>query len=228
MLVAEIFYSLQGEGELTGTPSVFVRFAGCNLRCRWCDTPYASWKPEGKEMNETEILAEIDKHPTNYCILTGGEPMLFQGIRSLAKELKQRGKHITIETSATIAPGKICCDLASLSPKLKNSTPDEPQEWHLRHEKLRLQIPVLRQWLDHYNCQLKFVVCEESDIQEIQQLLRDLGRPVNPSKIFLMPEGTSTDTLQEKKTRWIEICKRYGYRYCNRLHIELFGNEKGT
>jgi 7-carboxy-7-deazaguanine synthase len=86
MLISEIFYSVQGEGSLVGVPSVFVRTSGCNLRCGWCDTPYASWKPEGVEMSVEEILAEVAKHPTRYVVVTGGEPMVAKEMRTLLAE----------------------------------------------------------------------------------------------------------------------------------------------
>src|SRR6266436_1362968 len=114
MFISEIFYSLQGEGELTGVPSVFVRTSGCNLRCNWCDTMYASWNPEGDELPLETILTQVESHPANHCVLTGGEPMVAKGIHELAQELRHRGKHITIETAATIMPKGIACDLASL------------------------------------------------------------------------------------------------------------------
>jgi 7-carboxy-7-deazaguanine synthase len=139
MLISEIFHSLQGEGELTGVPSVFVRTSGCNLRCNWCDTPYASWNPEGTQLRVDEIVDEVKKHPAKHVVLTGGEPMVAKEIRELAAVLKKAGYHITIETAATIAPEGIACDLASLSPKLKNSGPDDrlPAAWREKHGALR-------------------------------------------------------------------------------------------
>src|ERR1700733_13593160 len=110
MYISEIFYSIQGEGELTGIPSVFVRTSGCNLRCNWCDTMYASWEPEGTHMALDQILQQVDSFPAQHCVLTGGEPMVTKGIHDLAKALRSRGKHITIETAATIPPGDIDCD----------------------------------------------------------------------------------------------------------------------
>ena len=129
MRVSEIFYSVQGEGKLTGAPSVFVRASGCNLRCTWCDTPYASWNPEGEEASTDQILGEVLKHPTDYVVLTGGEPMLFKELVPLIGALKREGKHVTVETAGTLwleelSRGSI--DLASISPKLSNSTPTEP------------------------------------------------------------------------------------------------------
>ena len=93
MLISEIFYSIQGEGELTGVPSVFVRTSGCNLRCVWCDTPYASWNPEGADMSVDQILEEVKKHPARHCVLTGGEPMITRGIHELAQALRHAGYH---------------------------------------------------------------------------------------------------------------------------------------
>ncbi|MBI2496915.1 MAG: 7-carboxy-7-deazaguanine synthase QueE, partial [Opitutae bacterium] len=100
MLISEIFHSLQGEGVLAGVPSVFVRTSGCNLRCNWCDTPYASWAPEGSQLRVDEIIAEVRKNPARHVVLTGGEPMIAPGIRELAAELKQLGYHLTVETAA--------------------------------------------------------------------------------------------------------------------------------
>ena len=104
MFVSEIFYSIQGEGELTGVPSVFVRTSGCNLRCSWCDTKYASWTPEGEEMDIEDIAAKIEEFACRHVVVTGGEPMIAKGIHQLATRLKELGKHITIETAATILP----------------------------------------------------------------------------------------------------------------------------
>src|ERR1700741_4461519 len=102
MFISEIFYSIQGEGELTGVPSAFIRTSGCNLRCSWCDTKYASWTQEGMEMPIDEIVIEDSQFPTDYVVLTGGEPMVAKGIHQLASQLKEMGKHITIETAATV------------------------------------------------------------------------------------------------------------------------------
>src|SRR6187455_1706868 len=111
MLIAEIFYSLQGEGELTGVPSVFVRTSGCNLRCSWCDTPYASWNPEGDPRTVAQLVAEVEPHRTaGHVVLTGGEPMIAKEIRPPATAIKAAGRHVTIETAATIAPDGIACD----------------------------------------------------------------------------------------------------------------------
>ena len=225
MFIAEIFHSIQGEGELTGVPSVFVRASGCNLRCSWCDTKYASWEPEGGEMSVDAIVAKVLEYPSDHCVLTGGEPMAARGIRGLANRLRAAGKHITIETAATIAPGGIACDLASLSPKLSNSTPSA-NGWRQRHDRTRLQPEIIGSWLDGYAFQLKFVVVSEQDLAEIDALLAALERKIPRSKILLMPEGTDVPTIRGRNLT--DLCMERGYRYCNRLHIELFGNTRGT
>jgi len=230
MLISEIFYSIQGEGELTGIPSVFVRTSGCNLRCNWCDTMYASWHPEGSEMTVDQIVAEVLKHPASHCVLTGGEPMVGKGIRELASALRSVGKHITIETAATILPDGIACDLASLSPKLSNSNPDHrlPETWRRKHDQLRWQPGIIRDWITHFPFQLKFVVSAASDLDEINLLLHEVGVKIPAAKILLMPEGISVAAIRGRDETLVEICKRHGYRYCNRLHVEIFGHTRGT
>ncbi|MCX6949795.1 MAG: 7-carboxy-7-deazaguanine synthase QueE [Opitutae bacterium] len=230
MLISEIFYSLQGEGELTGVPSVFVRTSGCNLRCNWCDTPYASWQPQGKQMTVGEIVAAVSPHPARHVVLTGGEPMMAPDIHALAAALKKLDYHITIETAATIAPTGIACDLASLSPKLKNSSPDERLDdtWRRKHENLRWQPEVVRAWLDRGSYQLKFVVAQATDLIEIETLLASLEREIPRAKVLLMPEGTTVEVLRARAVWLAELCKARGYRYAPRLHVELYGNKRGT
>ncbi|HTJ79805.1 MAG TPA: 7-carboxy-7-deazaguanine synthase QueE [Rariglobus sp.] len=230
MFISETFYSLQGEGELTGVPSVFIRTSGCNLRCNWCDTPYASWNPEGTERSVDELVAEVRRHPAHHVVLTGGEPMIAKNIRDLAAALRVDGRHITIETAATVAPDGIICDLASLSPKLRNSLPDDrlPAAWRERHEAARWNPDAVRAWVDAYPYQFKFVVSSPADVEELESLLATLGRDIPRHKILLMPEAVSLDRLRERSAWLGELCKVRGYRYAHRLHIELYGNKRGT
>lgn len=230
MLVAEIFHSIQGEGLLTGTPSVFIRTSGCNLRCDWCDTPYASWDPEGEELTVEETVRRALQYPSRHVVLTGGEPMIARGVKLLADRLCEAGRHVTIETAATVPPGGIACDLASLSPKLANSAPGDrlPPGWRARHEERRLRPDVIREWVRNYPYQLKFVVAQESDLEEIEQILDSVGHPIPADRVLLMPEGTDEATLKAR-TGWLtEICRRRGYHLCARLHIALYGNTRGT
>lgn len=231
MLISETFYSVQGEGSLVGVPSVFVRTSGCNLRCTWCDTPYASWKPEGTEMSVAEIVAVVQREPTRFVVVTGGEPMVAKGMPELLAQLREAGKHITIETAGTIAPQGVACDLASISPKLAHSTPSEAKAgkaWAEKHEQLRLQPEVLRAWCENCDFQLKFVVATEADVEEVRAVVASIGVPVPPEKILLMPEGITQEALRARQAWLVEVCKRTGWRYSPRLHIDLFGNKRGT
>ncbi len=231
MLISEIFYSLQGEGELTGVPSVFVRTSGCNLRCAWCDTPYASWNPQGEQKTVAEIVAAVESHPAaRHVVITGGEPMIAKEIRTLAAEVKRTGRHITIETAATVAPEGIACDLASLSPKLLNSSPDAEKHaaWRKKHDATRWQPEAVREWIDRYPYQFKFVVARPEDVEELEHMLAALKREIPRHKVLLMPEGTSLEKMRGRAGWLGELCKARGYRYAHRLHIELYGNKRGT
>ena len=231
MKISELFFSIQGEGELTGVPSVFVRTSGCNLRCRWCDTKYASWKPEGENVTINDLLDKVCSYPARHVVISGGEPMIAKGIEEFTHLLKESGKHITIETAGTISPNDIQCDLASLSPKLSDSTPKEGdinKEWIDRHESKRLDYDILSEWVNSYNFQLKFVVSKEEEIKEIQNVISRIEGKILPEKVLLMPEGIDPDTLRSRYDLLIDLCKENGYRLCHRLHIDLFGNTPGT
>ena len=126
MKIAELFYSLQGEGSLVGVPSVFIRTSGCNLRCVWCDTPYTSWQPEGAEQDLDQILSAVRSfQAARHVVVTGGEPMIAPEIVPLTERLRALGLHITVETAGTVFQ-PVACDLMSISPKLSGSTPTGP------------------------------------------------------------------------------------------------------
>ena len=182
-------------------------------------------------MSIEQIMREVDKHPTRFVVLTGGEPMVAKDIHNLAEQLHVNGKHITIETAATIPPEGIKCDLASLSPKLSNSTPvmeTIDSAWIERHERTRCQPKVLSQWVSGYNFQLKFVFSDSPDLAEIEETIDSIRVPIPPWKVQLMPEGTTEEGLGSHRGKLLAICRDKGYRYCDRLHIHLFGNTRGT
>ena len=233
MHLSELFYTIQGEGKLAGVPSVFVRASGCNLRCTWCDTPYASWNPEGDDVSVGEIVERSIAFPADHIVLTGGEPMIMPEIVELAQALKSRGKHITVETAGTIfKPMPI--DLASVSPKLSNSTPLEREGGRFAqlHDAQRRRPDVVQAFIDNArrsaaDFQLKFVVAGEVDLAEVDGLLAELTG-WSRSDVLLMPEGTSVESLRAK-TGWLaELCKCRGFRLAPRLHVELYGNMRGT
>jgi 7-carboxy-7-deazaguanine synthase len=221
--IAELFYSLQGEGSLVGVPSVFIRTSGCNLRCSWCDTPYTSWQPEGTEFSLAQILDEVQAHPARHVVVTGGEPMIAPEILPLTERLRALGLHITIETAGTVFQ-PVACDLMSISPKLANSTPEG--RWAAQHDRLRIQPPVLCELMRRYEYQLKFVIARAEDIPEVRSLVEALGAP--RERVILMPEGTDPDRLRERAVWLAEICKDEGFRFSPRLHVDLWGNRRGV
>jgi 7-carboxy-7-deazaguanine synthase len=241
--ISETFTSIQGEGMLTGVPSFFIRLSGCNLRCAWCDTPYASWKPEGSTRTVEELVLLARESGVEHAVLTGGEPMMFPGLSELSARLASprsaggAGMHITVETAGTIIPPEgVTCHLMSVSPKLSNSTPrndprDPGGQWASRHEQRRINVPVLQQLIDGFpppSRQFKFVVTAavERDVAEIDGLLGQL-RGWRPGDILLMPEGTRLPEA-EHQAAVVRMCVTRGWRYCNRLHLQLFGNVRGT
>lgn len=230
MKISELFYSVQGEGKLLGVPSVFVRASGCNLRCVWCDTPYASWQPEGEDLNVRDIVHRIREHDSaRHVVLTGGEPLIMPDVLDLCSAIKTEGLHLTIETAGTVYH-PVELDLASVSPKLSNSTPHDRDSGRFvaMHERQRINVPVIQQFIDASpDFQLKFVIAEESDLLEVEELLTRLTR-WKPADVLLMPEGTDASVLGERAGWLSEVCKQYGYRFCPRLHVMLYGNKRGT
>jgi 7-carboxy-7-deazaguanine synthase len=225
--ISEIFYSVQGEGTLAGVPSVFVRTSGCNLRCTWCDTPYTSWQPEGEDLSMEQIVEAVRQHPAHHVVITGGEPMIAPQIVELTKQMRALGHHITIETAGTVYH-PVMCDLMSISPKLKNSTPHERDggRWAAQHDRLRIQPEVLKKLMAHCEYQLKFVVSAPDDLPEIRALAETLH--TGPGRVLLMPEGIDAETLRQRGQWLVEVCKTEGFRFSPRLHVELWGARRGV
>ena len=228
MRIAEIFKSRQGEGFLTGTESAFVRTSGCNLRCRFCDTPYASWAPEGEDLSVQEVFERAMALGCVHAVITGGEPMIYSELIPLCSLLKAEGRHITIETSGTLYL-PLECDLMSISPKLSNSTPsiEEGRSWSRRHERTRWAPDVIRRLVSDYPYQIKFVVDTLEDCGEAQSYL--LGFPeIHRSRVMMMPMGTDMAALR-RASQWLEpYCREHGFHFCPRKQIEWFGLARGT
>jgi 7-carboxy-7-deazaguanine synthase len=236
--INELFYSLQGEGKLTGTPSVFVRTSGCNLRCWFCDSYHTSWEPTHATMSIDDIVEEIQSHDdADHVVLTGGEPLIHDEAVTLLERLADLGYHTTVETNGTIhrdAP----IDLASISPKLASSTPTaekDPQgagEWADRHEDRRIDLDALGALVDDYDAQLKFVVTGPEDMPEIESLLADVSEVASShildSDVLLMPEGTTRDELDARRNEVADLAMEYGYRYTSRLHVDLWNDAPET
>lgn len=222
--IAETFASVQGEGTWLGVPSYFIRVSGCNLRCVWCDTPYASWAPEGPVREVESVASEAIAANIRHVVVTGGEPMLFDGVAQLCSILKAAGRIVTIETAGTVFR-EVACDLMSISPKLRNSRPDGP--WRASHEERRTNLDPLNQLLQGYTCQLKFVAEKPEDLREADELLAKLPS-VEPERIFVMAEGRDAAVLHARERELMEPCLQRGWRLAPRYQIDLFGDLRGT
>jgi 7-carboxy-7-deazaguanine synthase len=216
MIVNEIFYSLQGEGFLAGVPSIFVRLAGCPLSCSYCDTVYARDYNDGQELIAEQIIEKIKAYPARYAVVTGGEPLVDrdmserQGLRELLTLLKSNGKHITIETAGIKFVPDLPCDFVSISPK-------PPAKDSLNE---------LRGLIQNYDYQLKFVVADENDLIQAEQLLSELGK-YDRDKIMLMPQAATKEQYIKTAPVVVELCKRTGLAFSPRLQILLWQGKKG-
>lgn len=238
--------TIQGEGKLNGIPSLFIRLAGCNLHCSWqtddgteceCDTAYATYRVNRSFSLDIETITRIimqNRGNIRHIVITGGEPFLqASGLEELCIQLKKHYPfHITVETNATLynetAVSPI--DFFSLSPKLSSSTPRS--SFRVRHETTRINLSAIQSFLSHVidrgkEFQLKFVYSSEQDIEEIHAILSRL-QGWNNNDILLMPMGVSPRELERTVPRTLEHCIRNGWRYCDRLHISLFGNKQGV
>jgi 7-cyano-7-deazaguanosine (preQ0) biosynthesis protein QueE len=225
--VSEIFFSIQGEGVNIGKPSIFIRLYFCNLSCVWCDSKY-TWENQDKAkegidyflMDIQEILNYISKFDCNRVVITGGEPLLHQEkLKNLLKELKNKGFYIEIETNGTIKPKEEIIklvDLFNVSPKLSNSKVDY---------KLRIRNEVLKVFSEINNSIFKFVICDIKDLDEVDELVKKLN--INKEKVYLMPEGTDEKTIKERSLWLIDESKKRNYNFTTRLHILMFGNQRG-
>jgi 7-carboxy-7-deazaguanine synthase len=235
--VNELFVSLQGEGKLAGTPSVFVRTSGCNLRCWYCDSYHTSWEPTHAWMELDDVLAEVASFDAEHVVLTGGEPLVHDGSERLLERLDDRGYHTTVETNGTIATDAPI-GLASISPKLANSVPTadrDPKgdgEWATRHDDRRIDLDALCSLLESHPSQLKFVVAEATDVDEVDDLVarvRDATTAtVRDDDVLLMPEGATRDRLAQTRNRVADLALDRGYRYTPRLHVDLWNDAPET
>ncbi|NQV19695.1 MAG: 7-carboxy-7-deazaguanine synthase QueE [Armatimonadetes bacterium] len=196
MKVTEIFRSVQGEGIYTGKPAVFVRLAGCNLKCSWCDTRYSSWElTEFEEVQIDDLLSKIIEFDVGLVIFTGGEPCLqSKELITLCEKLKIYKVKIHIETNGTIFDNKLIkmIDFWSINPKLSSST----NQCGLVPFKIKIIKKIINKLpIDKY--QLKFVISEDNmnqDIIEVEQIIKKSKMKHNANIIF-QPEGTSTDIV---------------------------------
>ncbi len=231
--ISEIFYSIQGEGLLAGRPSVFIRLAGCPLRCKYCDTEYALDSTSGTKMSIGQIIKKVMKYlsaaalaeadsPT-FVVITGGEPLVSPHISLLCQAIKQHNIHITIETAGIKYIANLPCDLMSISPKLSNAHNNE------QNKNGYLKIDQLKELIANHNYQLKFVIEKIEDITEVHQLLNDL-KDVDPaapccgvdrSKVLLMSQAKNLSEYLRISPLIVELCKANGFIFSPRLQLIL-------
>ncbi len=225
--ISEVYASVQGEGLLTGTPSVFVRTSGCNLRCWFCDTPFASWQPEGPHVSFADIVAQVNSLEASHVVLTGGEPMIYRSLGALCQAIVQSEHHLTIETAGTVYQ-RVACDLISISPKLSGSAPSASSgSWRAAHDARRERLDVVRQLMGEHPYQLKFVVDRPADAEEVLDYLSRLGQ-YDGDRVLLMPQGTQKAALDRQADWLLPWCQKHELRFCPRAHIHWFGNRRGT
>lgn len=225
----EIFASVQGEGHSTGVPSVFVRLAECNLKCSWCDTRYTwDWDSHDREKEVAELATEDVVAKTleraggsvQNVVFTGGEPLLQQPeLATAASALRATGRRIEIETNGALTP---IPELASsvdqwnVSPKLESSG---------NSRRSRLRSEPLAWFAAAPNAYFKFVVVTPADLDEIEQIVSQYG--VDRSRVILMSEGTDAETLNQRSAWLAPACVERGFRLGTRLHVLLWGSERG-
>lgn len=240
----EIFFTLQGEGVSVGLPAIFVRSALCNLHCQWCDTDH-TWNFEGTpwkhdkdadpsyrkhkkaevtiEVAPAKIADQVAAYPCRRVVLTGGEPFLQQeawlelieGLRAL-----DPAYIFEVETNGTRLPTpefRAAVNQFNVSPKLANSGMDE---------KTRIIPAVLEAFAADPKAWFKFVATGEADVAEILALCERFK--ITPERVLLMPEGRTAAALDRHSEAVAAHCLRHGWRFCDRLHVRLWGDKRGV
>lgn len=240
----EIFFTLQGEGVSVGLPAVFVRSSLCNLHCHWCDTDH-TWNFEGTpwkhekdalpgyrkhrkadvtiETTTAEIVAKVAAFPCRRVVLTGGEPLLQQaGWLEVIAALREidRAYAFEVETNGTKQPTpefRAAVTQFNVSPKLANSG---------MGERLRIVPAVIESFAADSKAWFKFVACGPEDVEEIAAFTQRFGIP--PERVLVMPEGRTAAELDHHAQDVVACCLLHGWRFCDRLHVRLWGDKRGV
>lgn len=234
----EIFRTLQGEGISIGCPAVFLRLSLCNLHCSWCDTPF-TWNWEGTpwqhqddrkfvkddhltELSSEDVLSLLEKKAVrgDRLVITGGEPLLQQKeLLALLRKLPSCFVGVEVESNGSQLPSAQLDQAVTqynVSPKLANSDNEET---------LRIQPQALSFFANSPKAYFKFVVTSESDLAEILSLQSRFEIPA--ARILLMPEGRTPQALAKNRSWLAATCLQHGFRLTDRLHVQLWGDERG-
>jgi 7-carboxy-7-deazaguanine synthase len=209
MKVSEIFFSLQGEGVLMGTPTTFVRFVGCNLDCTWCDTKYA--REGGDERTIDQIFDQIESFETPFVCLTGGEPLIQDEIYKLIDTLLENSYHVTIETNGSIPLDRIPNSedvLISMDVKCPSSGMSDK----IVYDNLEFLSP---------RDQLKFIIADRVDYLFALKVMRE--HEINAPIIMTPVGGTDLKEL----TEWVLRDKIF-VRVLPQLHKLIWGEKRGV
>jgi 7-carboxy-7-deazaguanine synthase len=229
LTVAEVFGpTVQGEGRTCGQRASFIRLGGCNLKCRWCDTPY-TWDASRYALREElqrrpadDVLAEVFGHGTPIVVITGGEPLLQQdqpAWERLLAGLGGAGREIEVETNGTVPPGDLTARLVTrfnVSPKLAHA--GDPDSKRVRPDAVSALLATGK-------ASFKFVCRDPSDLDEVRDTAQLQGIP--PGLVQIMPEGTHPDMLTARLRELAGPAIAAGYSLTPRLHILLWGDERG-
>jgi 7-carboxy-7-deazaguanine synthase len=215
--IAEVFFSIQGEGVTAGLPAVFVRLQGCSVGCAWCDTKY-SWDPAaGREADPVGVLAEVEAFPCRRVVLTGGEPLESPLFASLLAGLGDRGYTVEVETSGILAPPGVRHPVQwNVSLKLAGSGVPEDRRIH----------PAAIDAFRARDAWWKFVVAAPDEVAEVLQLAERFALP--RERMLLQPEAVRREELVERGLWVAEACKAHGFRFSPRLHVLLWGARRGV
>lgn len=229
--------TIQGEGILAGTPSLFIRLAECNLSCSWklpdgthseCDTLYAITKSSVDTLVSPDTASNTIIHNStniNHLVITGGEPLLqAEPLTMMCQSLfKHKRMHITLETNGTLFNSSLCpyISLFSISPKPGNTT---PWQWRTTLRNIQRYIDICCNDLDK-QFQIKIVVSSLDDENVIHDLLSQLNGWYQ-YEILIMPAGSTPESMAQSIPIALKMCIKNGWRYAPRLHIDLFGNRR--
>jgi organic radical activating enzyme len=215
--IAEVFYSIQGEGATAGQPAIFVRLQGCSVGCGWCDTKY-SWDPgAGREITLPSLLEEIAAFPCRRVVVTGGEPLESPLFAPLLRALIGQGYAVEVETSGILPPSDVLGPVQwNVSVKLAGSGVLEAR---------RINPAAIAAFRER-GAWWKLVVSEPGEVGEVLQLAERFALP--RERVLLQPEGLRAEELTSRSSWIVEACKTHGFRFSPRLHVMIWGARRGV